>query len=78
MAVLIAWNGLPVALHPKPVGHSALFLTGLTTTLFNRSWAWGVPEQITLKGYYIKLCNTNKKLGIGHGLGAEALTTFHL
>ena len=26
-----AWNGLPIALHLKPVGHSALFLSGLKT-----------------------------------------------
>ena len=31
-----AWNGLPVALRLTPVAHSALFLSGLKTTLFDR------------------------------------------
>ena len=39
-----AWNGLPVALHLTPVGHSALFLSGLKTTMFDRSWAGSAPE----------------------------------
>ena len=37
-----AWNGLPVAL--TPVAHSALFLSGLKTTLFDRGWAGSTPE----------------------------------
>src|SRR6218665_592916 len=39
-----AWNGLPLALHLTPVGHSALFLSGLNTTLFDRGWAGNAPE----------------------------------
>jgi len=31
-----AWNGFPVALRLTPVTHSALFLSGLKTTLFDR------------------------------------------
>jgi len=31
-----AWNGLPVALRLMLVGHSALFLSGLKTSLFER------------------------------------------
>jgi len=37
-------NGLPVALRLTPVAHSALFLSGLKTTLFDRGWAGSVPE----------------------------------
>ena len=40
----MAWNGLPVALHLTPKGHSALFLSGLKTTLFDRGWAGSNPE----------------------------------
>src|SRR6218665_245308 len=36
MAGPMAWNGLRVALRLTPVGHSALFLSGLKTTLFDR------------------------------------------
>jgi len=39
-----AWNGLPIALRLTPVAHSALFLSGLKTTLFDRSWAASAPE----------------------------------
>src|SRR6218665_355437 len=39
-----AWNGLPVALHLTPVAHSALFPSGLKTTLFDRGWAGSAPE----------------------------------
>jgi len=40
-----AWNGLPVALCLMPVAHSALFLSSLKTTLFDRGWAGGgAPE----------------------------------
>src|SRR6218665_2018830 len=39
-----AWNGLPVALRLMPVAHSALFFSGLKTTLFDRGWAGSVPE----------------------------------
>jgi len=39
-----AWNGLPVALRLTPVAHSALFLSGLKTTLFDRGWAGSAPE----------------------------------
>src|SRR6218665_2991070 len=39
-----AWNGLPVALRLTPVTHSALFLSGLKTTLFDRGWAGSAPE----------------------------------
>src|SRR6218665_397412 len=39
-----AWNGLPVALRLTPVAHSALFLSDLKTTLFNRGWAVSAPE----------------------------------
>src|SRR6218665_2669749 len=38
------WNGLPVALRLTPVAHSALFLSGLKTTLFDRGWAGSAPE----------------------------------
>ena len=31
-----AWNSLTAALRLTPVGHSALFLSGLKTTLFDR------------------------------------------
>ena len=37
------WNGLPVALHLTPVAHSALFLSSLKTTLFDRGWAGSAP-----------------------------------
>ena len=33
-----AWKGLPVTLRLLPVAHSALFLSGLKTTLFDRGW----------------------------------------
>src|SRR6218665_205164 len=39
-----AWNGLPVALRLTPEAHSALFLSGLRTTLFDRGWAGSAPE----------------------------------
>src|SRR6218665_2043162 len=39
-----AWNGLPVALRLMPVAHSALFLSSLKTTLFDRGWAGSAPE----------------------------------
>jgi len=39
-----AWNGLPVALRLTPVAHSALFISGLKTTLFDRGWAGSAPE----------------------------------
>ena len=39
-----AWNGLPVALRLKPVVNSALFLSGLKTTLFDRGWAGSAPD----------------------------------
>src|SRR6218665_3079037 len=39
-----AWNGLPVALRLTPVAHSALFLSSLKTTLFDRGWAGSAPE----------------------------------
>ena len=39
-----AWNGLPVALHLTPVAHSALLLSSLKTTLFDRGWAGSAPE----------------------------------
>jgi len=50
-----AWNGLPVALRLAPVAHSALFLSSLKTTLFDRGWAGSAPEWISLKERYIKL-----------------------
>jgi len=37
-------NGLPVALRLTPVTHSALFLSSLKTTLFDRGWAGSGPE----------------------------------
>src|SRR6218665_4061945 len=52
VAGLPARNGLPVARHLTPVAHSALFLSGLTTKLFDRGWAWSSP---TLKGRYLQL-----------------------
>src|SRR6218665_3834163 len=39
-----AWNGLPVALRLTPVAHSALFLSSLKTTLFDRGWSGSAPE----------------------------------
>src|SRR6218665_3701051 len=45
VAGLTAWNGLPVALSLMPVGHSALFLSGLKTTLFDQGWAGSAPEE---------------------------------
>ena len=39
-----AWNGLPVALRLTSVAHSALFLSSLKTTLFDRGWAGSAPE----------------------------------
>jgi len=39
-----AWNGLPVALRLKPMEQSALFISGLKTTLFDRGWAGSAPE----------------------------------
>ena len=39
-----AWNDLPVALRLTPVAHSALFLSSLKTTLFDRGWAGSAPE----------------------------------
>ena len=39
-----AWNGLPVALRLTPVAHSALFLSSLKTTLWDRGWAGSAPE----------------------------------
>ena len=39
-----AWNDLPVALRLTPVAHSALFLSGLKTTLFDRGWTGSAPE----------------------------------
>src|SRR6218665_2306574 len=39
-----AWNGVPVALRLTPVAHSALFLSSLKTTLFDRGWAGSAPE----------------------------------
>src|SRR6218665_1149228 len=39
-----AWNGLPVALRLTPVAHSALFISSLKTTLFDRGWAGSAPE----------------------------------
>ena len=39
-----AWNGLPVALCLTPVAHSALLLSSLKTTLFDRGWAGSAPE----------------------------------
>src|SRR6218665_1391966 len=50
-----AWNGLPVALRLTPAAHSALFLSSLKTTLFDRGWTGSAPEKISLKGRYIKL-----------------------
>src|SRR6218665_3281205 len=47
----MAWNGLPVALRLTPVGHVALFLSGLKTKLLDRSWAGSA----ILKGLHIKL-----------------------
>jgi len=41
MAGPTAWNGLPVALRLTSVAHSALFPSGLKTTLFDRGWAGG-------------------------------------
>ena len=55
MADPTAWNGLPVALRLAPVAHSALFLSSLKTTLFDRGWAGIAPEWISLKERYIKL-----------------------
>src|SRR6218665_1993006 len=49
------WNGLPVALRLTPMAHSALFLSGLMTTLFARGLAGSAPEEITLKRRYTKL-----------------------
>jgi len=42
-----AWNGLPVALRLTPVAHSALFLSGLKTTLFeiDRGWTGSAPAE---------------------------------
>ena len=37
-------NGLPVALRLTPMAHSALFLSSLKTTLFDRGWAGGALE----------------------------------
>src|SRR6218665_1642526 len=40
-----SWNGIPVALRLTPVAHSALFLSGFKTTLFDRGgWAGSAPE----------------------------------
>ena len=39
-----AWNGLRVVLCLTPVAHSALFLSSLKTTLFDRGWAGSAPE----------------------------------
>jgi len=39
-----AWNGLLDALCLTPVAYSALFLSGLKTTLFDRGWAGSAPE----------------------------------
>src|SRR6218665_1412261 len=39
-----ALNDLPVALRLTPVVHSALFLSGLKTTLFDRGWARSASE----------------------------------
>src|SRR6218665_920101 len=39
-----AWNGLPVALRLTPVAHSALFLSSLKTTSFDRGWAGSARE----------------------------------
>ena len=55
MAGPTAWNGLPVAPLLTPVAHSALFLSSLKTTLFDRGWARSAQEQTSLKGRYIKL-----------------------
>jgi len=41
---LTAWNGLPVALRLTSVTHSALFLSSLKTTLFDRGWVGSTPE----------------------------------
>jgi len=42
-----AWNGLPVALHLTPVAHSALFLSGLNTTLFDRGWVGALLSRLS-------------------------------
>src|SRR6218665_906297 len=47
----MAWNGLPVVLRLTPVGHVALFLSGLKTKLLDRGWAGSA----ILKGLHIKL-----------------------
>src|SRR6218665_707074 len=39
-----AWNGLLVALRLTPVAQSALFLSSLKTTLFDRGWVVSAPE----------------------------------
>ena len=39
-----AWDGLPIALRLTPVAHSALFLSSLKTTLFDRGWAGSAAE----------------------------------
>jgi len=46
---------LPVEPRLTPVAHSALFFSGLKTTLFDRGWTGSAPEYTTLKGRYIKL-----------------------
>src|SRR6218665_2263784 len=57
--LLCGWSdgldGLPVALRLTPLAHSALFLSSLKTTLFDRGWAGSAPEYISLKGNYIKM-----------------------
>src|SRR6218665_2748590 len=39
-----AWNSLQVALRLTPIACSALFLSGLKTTLFDRGWTGNAPE----------------------------------
>src|SRR6218665_1198385 len=44
VAGLTTWNGLLVALRLMPVGYSALYHSGLKTTLFDQGWAGSAPE----------------------------------
>ena len=45
--VRMAWNGLSVALCLTPVAHSALFLSGLNTTLFDRGWVGALLSRLS-------------------------------
>ena len=47
VAGLMAWNGLPVVLCLTSVDHSALFLSGLKTTLFDQTYGVSLDAQKT-------------------------------